>query len=53
MGNVDLPKLNGEYLWPNNFCLGEIECALGSKLLDRIDIINNEKEKELFILLIF
>ena len=38
MGNV-------EYLWPNNFCLGEIECALGSKLLERIDDINNEKRK--------
>lgn len=45
MGNVDLPELNGEYLWPNNFCLGEIECALGSKLLERIDDINNEKRK--------
>ena len=25
MGNVDLPKLNGEYLMPNNYCLGEVE----------------------------
>lgn len=45
MGNVDLPTLNGQPLWPNNFCLGEIECALGIKLLDRIDAINAEKRK--------
>jgi perosamine synthetase len=45
MGNVDLPELNGEQLWPNNYCLGEIECALGVKLLDRIDNINNDKRK--------
>jgi perosamine synthetase len=45
MGNVDLPELNGESLWPNNFCMGEVECALGVKLLDRIDHINNEKHK--------
>jgi len=43
MGNVDLPKLDGEFLMPNNYCLGEVECALGIKLLDRIDIINNQK----------
>ena len=43
MGNVDLPTLNGEPLWPNNYCLGEVECALGAKLLDRIDTINEEK----------
>ena len=39
MGNVDLPELNGEYLMPNNYCIGEVECALGVKLLDRIDKI--------------
>jgi len=44
MGNVDFPELNGNILWPNNFCLGEIECALGAKLLDRIDQINREKQ---------
>jgi len=43
MGNVDFPLLDGEKLWPNNYCLGEVECALGIKLLDRIDIINSEK----------
>jgi len=43
MGNVDLPELDGEYLMPNNYCIGEAECALGFKLLERIDIINKEK----------
>jgi len=43
MGNVDFPNLNGQILWPNNFCLGEVECALGAKLLDRIDQMNREK----------
>ncbi len=45
MGNVDLPELNGEYLMPNNYSLGEVEAALGAKLLDRIDKINEEKRK--------
>ena len=40
MGDVDFPELNGERLWPNNFCLGEVECALGYKLLDRLDDLN-------------
>ncbi len=43
MGNVDLPELNGEPMLPNNYCLGEIECALGIQLLKRIDKINDEK----------
>ena len=43
MGNVDLPMLDGEPLQPNNYCLGEVECALGAKLLERIDSINDEK----------
>jgi len=43
MGNVDLPELNGQILWPNNYCLGEVECALGAKLLDRIEQMNLEK----------
>lgn len=45
MGNVDFPELNGERLWPNNFCLGEVECALGEKLLDRSDEINAAKRR--------
>jgi len=45
MGNVDLPELNGKYLMPNNYCLGEVECALGSKLLERLDEINRQKRE--------
>lgn len=40
MGNVDLPELNGRPLMPSNYCVGEVECALGVKLLERIDSIN-------------
>jgi perosamine synthetase len=43
MGNLDFPELDGEIVWPNNYCLGEVECALGAKQLERIDIINAEK----------
>lgn len=43
MGNVDLPMLNGRPLMPSNYSIGEVECALGAKLLDRIDQINAEK----------
>ena len=43
MGNLDFPRIHGKDLWPNNYCLGEIECALGAKLLDRVDQINLEK----------
>ena len=43
MGNVDFPVLNDIILWPNNYCLGEIENALGIKLLDRLDELNRQK----------
>lgn len=43
MGNVDLPMLGDRPLMPSNYSLGEIECALGAKLLERIDSINAEK----------
>lgn len=43
MGNVDLPSLDGSLFMPSNYSLGEVECALGAKLLDRIDQINAEK----------
>jgi dTDP-4-amino-4,6-dideoxygalactose transaminase len=43
MGNVDLPVLNEKPIWPSNYCIGEAECALGVKLLDRIDEINSQK----------
>ena len=45
MGNVDLPELEGRILFPSNFCLGEVECALGAKMLERIDRINAEKRR--------
>lgn len=34
MSNVDLDI---DDLWPNNFCLGEAQCALGSELLKTLD----------------
>ncbi|ALV23647.1 aminotransferase, DegT/DnrJ/EryC1/StrS family [Campylobacter iguaniorum] len=43
MGDIDLPNLGGINLMPNNYCLGEVECALGIKLLDRIDEMNKQK----------
>lgn len=43
--SVDLPVLNGKYIHPNNYCLGEVECALGAKLLDRLDEINDKKRE--------
>ena len=45
MGNVDFPQFKGKTLWPNNYCIGEVACALGVKLLDRIDEINFLKRK--------
>lgn len=45
MGNVDVPMLGDDLLMPNNFSLGEVECALGAKLLDRIDEINAQKRE--------
>ncbi len=45
MGNLDFPELNGEQIWPNNYCIGEVECALGEKLLDRVDQMNHEKRQ--------
>ena len=43
MGNVDLPELHGRPLMPSNYSIGEVECAIGAKLLDRIDAINAQK----------
>lgn len=40
MGNVDF-DIDG--LWPYNFCIGEMQCALGTKLLDRLDSMNQER----------
>lgn len=30
-----------EGVWPYNFCIGEAQCALGSKLLERLDSMND------------
>jgi perosamine synthetase len=38
MSTVDV-DIDGE--WPNNFCIGEAQCALGSVLLRRLDQIND------------
>lgn len=43
MGNVDLPMLGDRPLMPSNYSIGEVECALGVKLLDRINEINAQK----------
>jgi perosamine synthetase len=40
MSNVDFDI---EGLWPFNFCIGEVQCALGLKLLERLDQINAER----------
>jgi dTDP-4-amino-4,6-dideoxygalactose transaminase len=40
MGDVDLPRPG---MWPSNYCLGEVESALGAALLQRIDQMNAEK----------
>ena len=38
MSNVDI-DIDG--VWPNNFCVGEAQCALGSVLLKSLDQIND------------
>jgi dTDP-4-amino-4,6-dideoxygalactose transaminase len=40
MGDVDFDI---EGLWPYNFCLGEVQCALGSRMLQRLDAINAQR----------
>jgi perosamine synthetase len=30
-------------VWPNNFCLGEIQCALGSHLINKVEAINSKR----------
>ncbi len=43
MTDVALPRLKGKALWPMNCCLGEVSCALGTQLLDRVDEMNAQK----------
>ncbi len=45
MGNVDLPLPAEPDMQPHNFCLGEVECALGCRLLERIDAVNDAKRE--------
>ena len=42
MSDVDF-DIDG--LWPYNFCLGEVQCALGTKMLERIEAINHERAR--------
>lgn len=41
MSDVDF-DIDG--LWPYNFCLGEVQCALGTRLLERIPPMNIERK---------
>jgi perosamine synthetase len=43
MSNLEIPKYQGQRIWPMNCCLGEVECAVGTKLIDRIGEINQKK----------
>ena len=45
MGNVDLPIINQKSIFPSNYCLGEVECAIGAKLLDRVNELNAKKRE--------
>lgn len=42
MSDVDVDMDN---VWPYNFCLTEVQCALGSMLLKRLDEMNNQRIK--------
>ena len=39
----DLPGV-----WPHNFCLGEVQCALGSHLLDKVSEINQIRRNRFY-----
>ena len=41
MSDVDFDV---DRLWPYNFCIGEAQCALGTKMLERLDAINAERK---------
>lgn len=42
MSEVDF-DIEGQ--WPYNFCLGEVQCALGTKMLERLEAINAERAR--------
>jgi len=48
MINVDIPVLDGLKMMPNNFCMDEVKCALGSRLIDRMDAINLKRSYRAF-----
>ena len=43
MSNVDI-DMKG--VWPFNFSLSEVQAALGAKLLDRVDFLNNQRREK-------
>lgn len=45
MGNLDVTYVDDDLLLPNNFCIAETQCALGSSLLDRVMEINKKKRQ--------
>ncbi|KQC04377.1 MAG: hypothetical protein APR53_03260 [Methanoculleus sp. SDB] len=42
MSNVDFDI---DTFWPYNFCMGEVQCAVGIKLLERIDSLNRDRNE--------
>jgi dTDP-4-amino-4,6-dideoxygalactose transaminase len=42
MGNVDFDWDN---VWPYNFCIGEVQCALGTALLKRVDLLGEKRRR--------
>lgn len=42
MSDVDMDV---EGIWPYNFCINEVQCALGAKVLERLDEMNNFRIK--------
>jgi len=36
---------NNSELWPYNYSIGEVQCAVGYKLIDRIDELNTERNR--------
>jgi dTDP-4-amino-4,6-dideoxygalactose transaminase len=45
MSNVVYPQIDNINLEPNNFCLGEVQCALGTMILDRVEEVNDLKRE--------
>ena len=43
MGNIVEPASG---VWPHNFCLGEVNCAVGRLLIKRLDQINTSRQRQ-------